>query len=45
MIYFLYKPTHGLLVAGWDSISIVTIDTDEVSIKWNMELWLYSSIL
>ena len=34
-IYF-YKPTHGLSVSGWNKISITTIDSGEVRIKWNM---------
>ena len=38
-----YKPTHGLTVAEWNKISIATIDSGKVRIKFNMELWWYPS--
>ena len=33
-----YKPTHVLPVAGWNNISITTIDSGEGRIKCSMEL-------
>ena len=37
-----FKTTHGLPVSGWNKIFATTVDSGEVRIKCNMELWWYT---